>query len=67
MTVDPGFVLAAIAAIVGGVVWLVRLEAKITRVDERHGELKKDFWRLRNQIEGGKVYVFRRSPESEGE
>lgn len=67
MTIDPGFILALVLALVAGVVWLVRLEAKVNRANERHDELSKTFWRLSNRIDAGKVYVFKRSQEREGE
>lgn len=76
-----GDVVAAILALIAGVVWLVRLEGRQTRAEERHadlarmvreqkGELKGDIYQLHKRFESGKVYVFRRgkdSPEDRGD
>ena len=78
MTIDPGFILAAVLALIAGIGWLVRLESEIKRakerqdeidkrMNERHNDLRDEFNRLRNRIEAGKVYVFRRSPGAEPE
>jgi hypothetical protein len=64
MTISNGDVLAAILAIVSALVWLVRLEARITRADERHEDLRKGFYRLRDRLDEGKVYVFRKPPHA---
>jgi len=66
VTIDPGFGLALLIALVSAVLWLARLEGLIKRAGERHDDLSKHFWRLHNRIDAGKVYVFRRSPAEEG-
>lgn len=39
MTVDPSAVVIAIGMVVGGLVWLVRLEGRINVTDVRYGEI----------------------------
>lgn len=55
MTLSPEFVFAVIVALVGGIVWLVRLEAKTNRNDERLEEFKehreKTFKEFREQYD----------------
>lgn len=76
-----GDLVAALLALIGAIVWLVRLEGRITRAEERHTdlkhdvddlkrELKGDLYQLHKRFESGKVYVFRRgkdSPEERGD
>lgn len=62
MVVSNGDVIAVILALVAGVSWLVRLEARMSRADERHEELKQTFYRLKDRLEEGKVYVFNKKP-----
>ncbi len=76
MTFDAGLV-TAVLAVLGGIVWLVRLEGRISRAEERHTDLrevtdeikrdlKADVYQLHKKLDSGKVYVFRRgSPEDE--
>lgn len=46
MNVDTQTIVAA----VGAVAWLVRLEARITRADERHNDLKMDIQTIKNDV-----------------
>ncbi len=76
MTFDAGLV-TALLALLGGIVWLVRLEGRISRAEERHKDLREDMdemkrdlkgdvYQLHKKLDSGKVYVFRRgSPEDE--
>lgn len=67
-----GDLLAVILALVAAVAWLVRLEARISRTEERHQDLIKRHDRLRDdfvQYVGGptRAYHHRRLPSSEGD
>lgn len=71
MTFSSGDVLAAVLALVAFVAWLVRLEARQTRADERHNDLLERHNRLRDdfiQYVGGPTRTYhRRLPSAEGD
>ena len=48
---DPGTILAGVALIVGGVVWLVRLEGRVNLNDSRHDDITNRLIRIENKID----------------
>jgi len=51
MQIDPGTMLAGAALIVGGVVWLVRLEGRVNLNDSRHDDITNRLIRIENKID----------------
>ena len=47
MTIDAQLALGLVAALAGGVAWLVRLEARISRAEERHKDLRDELRTLK--------------------
>jgi len=48
---DPGTILAGVALIVGGLVWLVRLEGRVNLNDVRHDDITNRLIRIENKID----------------
>ena len=48
---DPGTILAGVALIVGGLVWLVRLEGRVNLNDSRHDDITNRLIRIENKID----------------
>jgi len=48
---DPGSILAGVALIVGGLVWLVRLEGRVNLNDSRHDDITNRLIRIENKID----------------
>lgn len=50
MTFDTGSVIAGLVMAVSGIVWLVRLEGRIDRADDRHDRLRADILEIKQDV-----------------
>ncbi len=57
MTIDTQTAVAVIVPCVIALGWLFRLEARITRADERHNDLKTDITEIKQDVRKIRVFV----------
>ena len=50
MTMDNGTILAGVGMLVGGLVWLVRLEGRLNVTDSRYGDMKADLDEIKADV-----------------
>jgi hypothetical protein len=50
MTIEPQTLIAIAVPLVIGLGWLFRLEARVTRADERHNDLKSDISEIKSDL-----------------
>ncbi len=50
MQVDAGAVLTGVTLVVGGIVWMVRLEGRLNLTDARYGDLKSDLQEIKDDV-----------------
>lgn len=49
MTIDGSTIIIAVLSVVGGLVWLIRLEGRIDVTDSRYGEILRRLERIENK------------------
>lgn len=50
MNLDVGTVLSGVVAVIGGIVWLVRLEGRVNLSDDRFQSLKLDLHEIKDDV-----------------
>lgn len=57
LPLDPLTVMSFAAMLIGGIVWLVRLEGRINVSDARYGEITSRLIRIENKLDRGHVDI----------